>query len=71
LPSIGSSPSQSGALCCSECVELEMGWTTRRAVCHACLRERADTPVARRQGPYWAAAAAIALALAAWLILSP
>jgi len=25
-----------GALCCADCVDLVMGWTTRRAVCNRC-----------------------------------
>ncbi len=27
-----------GALCCAECVDLVMGWTTQRAVCDSCAR---------------------------------
>jgi hypothetical protein len=38
-----------GALCCADCVELELGWTTPRAVCHACprARHRRNATVAR------------------------
>ncbi len=34
-----------GALCCVDCVELVMGWTTQRATCHSCL-ERTEPPAA-------------------------
>ncbi len=32
-----------GALCCGECVELVMGWTTQRAICDSCART-SDAP---------------------------
>jgi hypothetical protein len=28
-----------GALCCGDCVDLVMGLTTRRAICHDCVRK--------------------------------
>lgn len=31
-----------GALCCGDCVELVMGWTTQRAVCDSCIEKRED-----------------------------
>ena len=35
-----------GAICCGDCVELVMGLTTQRAVCHSCLRQ-SPTPDAK------------------------
>lgn len=32
-----------GALCCADCVDLVMGWTTRRAVCSHCAESNATT----------------------------
>ena len=28
-----------GAICCGDCVELVMGLTTQRALCHVCIRQ--------------------------------
>jgi hypothetical protein len=39
-----------GAICCGDCVDLVMGLTTRRAVCHSCLGEGrvpTDAPLRR------------------------
>jgi len=61
-----------GALCCADCVELEMGWTTQRAVCHACWRERGEPPSRRRgRAAYWIVGAVIVLVLCAWLLKPP
>jgi hypothetical protein len=54
-----------GALCCGDCVELVLRFTSQRAVCRSCLR---DAPPAR---PRWrwvmVAVAAIAAAVLLWL----
>jgi hypothetical protein len=33
-----------GALCCADCVDLVMGWTTRRAVCNHCSEADETAP---------------------------
>jgi len=58
-----------GALCCADCVELELGWPTQRAVCHACLRDRPATP-RRKRHLGWFAAIALLIGLAAWFLFA-
>lgn len=59
-----------GALCCPDCVELEMGWTTQRAVCHACLRERGEASPRRRIAPALLAALLfLSIAVATWFLI--
>lgn len=53
-----------GALCCGDCVELVLRFTSRRAVCRACLAGERRTP-RRRAWLLWLAAAG--LAAAAWV----
>ena len=53
-----------GALCCADCVELVMGWTTQRAVCSPCLRQENASPIGRIRSPRWRIAM-IVVALAA------
>lgn len=53
-----------GALCCADCVEIVMRFTSRRAVCTTCLD--AAPAAAPRRWPWLAAAGALA---AAWLLL--
>jgi len=56
-----------GALCCGDCVELVMALTTRRAVCHDCLRKgRRPGDVALRR---WLLVAACGLLLVAGVLL--
>jgi len=62
-----------GALCCVDCVELVMGWTTRRATCRSCL-ERSEAPSTRpnHRSPaiLWVIAVAVgaaAIAAILWL----
>lgn len=50
-----------GALCCGDCVEVVMRFTSRRAVCHACLAA-AVAPRSRRWP--WLAAALLAATVA-------
>jgi hypothetical protein len=60
-----------GALCCGDCVELVMGLTTRRAVCHDCLEtgKRPGDVALRKWVVVALAVAAIAAALAAlWIV---
>lgn len=59
-----------GALCCADCVELELGWTQQRAVCRDCLRERDESPP--RRGAGWGVIATLALltALGAWILFA-
>jgi hypothetical protein len=54
-----------GALCCADCVELVLRFTSRRAVCTSCLS--AAAPPAPRRWP-WAVGIALAgvLAWALW-----
>lgn len=54
-----------GALCCADCVELVLRFTSRRAVCTACL---AAEPAARARRWPWLAAAAVAGLAAAWAL---
>ena len=54
-----------GALCCADCVEIVMRFTSRRAVCTTCLE--AEPAAAPRRWPWLVGAAAIVLA-AAWLL---
>ena len=49
------------ALCCGNCVELVMGLTTRRAVCHACLER--DAAPADAAAWRWFVRAGIAVVL--------
>lgn len=51
-----------GALCCADCVELVMGWTTQRAVCGSCA-EAAAVGASPRLLPWLVAAAALGAAL--------
>ena len=53
-----------GALCCGDCVEVVLRYTSRRAVCRACLRSE---PPAPRRWPWVAAAIAILAAVLLWL----
>ncbi len=52
-----------GAICCAECVELVMGWTTQRAVCTSCLqRDDSNTDKAPRSRTLmWVLAAGVLL----------
>jgi len=54
-----------GALCCADCVELVMRFTSRRAVCTSC---GAAAPPRRAAGWRWVAAGAalLGIALLAW-----
>ncbi|MFN8640996.1 MAG: hypothetical protein U0802_04800 [Candidatus Binatia bacterium] len=52
-----------GALCCGDCVEIVMRFTSRRAVCHGCLE--AAPAAAPRRWPWLVAAGALAAAVAA------
>lgn len=53
-----------GALCCPDCVELVMGWTTRRAVCRTCAIDEAPPQrAAARALPWLAGIAGLAAAL--------
>ena len=42
-----------GALCCADCVELTMGWTTRRAVCPRCTAALPASPRAASRALPW------------------
>ena len=53
-----------GALCCPDCVELVMGWTTQRAVCRSCTRE---LPRSESHRPLVWLGALAAVAAAIWL----
>jgi hypothetical protein len=56
-----------GALCCGDCVEIVLRFTSQRAVCHACLR---DAPPRRAAGAgRWAWAAIALAALGAGVLL--
>lgn len=50
-----------GALCCADCVELVLRFTSRRAVCTSCLAAAAPSPP--RRWP-WAVGMALAGAVA-------
>lgn len=57
-----------GALCCPDCVELVMGWTTRRAVCRQCTAgDDAPPPHAAARALPWLAGIA-GLAAAVYLL---
>ncbi len=49
-----------GALCCVDCVELVMGWTTQRAVCNPCSHGSETASGQRSKAPYWLAAMILA-----------
>jgi hypothetical protein len=53
-----------GALCCGDCVELVLRFTSRRAVCRECLR---GAPPPARRWPWLLAALALGAALLLWL----
>jgi len=54
-----------GALCCPDCVELVMGWTTQRAVCRSCAEQGEQPRNPSRRWPI----ALLLLALVALLFL--
>lgn len=56
-----------GALCCGDCVELVLRFTSRRAVCRTCLR---DAPPPRRRGRWLVLGAALAAVCLLWLLRS-
>ncbi len=60
-----------GALCCGECVELVMGWTTRRAVCSPCLSSAEAAGPASRSRTWLIGAIAIggAAVVATYLVV--
>ena len=53
-----------GALCCGDCVEVVLRFTSRRAVCRECLRA---APAPPRRWPWVVAAVAILAAVLLWL----
>lgn len=60
-----------GALCCGDCVELVMGWTTRRAICASCIEADAAAPPSRLRSRRWRLAmAAVAVATAAAFVFA-
>jgi len=59
-----------GALCCADCVELELGWTTQRAVCHACLRARGTAETRPSRGLGWIVVVAALVGLGAWIFIA-
>ncbi len=42
-----------GALCCGDCVELVMGWTTQRAICDSCVRAGATDEAPASRARFW------------------
>jgi len=56
-----------GALCCGDCVELVMGWTTQRAICSNCA---ADEPATPRQAAPWLLALIVAAGVGLVLMLA-
>jgi hypothetical protein len=56
-----------GAVCCADCTELVMGWTTQQAVCLPCLRARPG-PAPRRPRPALLVGVIAAALAAAYLI---
>lgn len=60
-----------GALCCPACVDLVMGWTTRRAVCTHCLSDaNADVEGAAPARRWRLAVAATAVGVAVAYLLT-
>lgn len=51
-----------GALCCGDCVEIVMRFTSQRAVCRSCLADEA--PAGRRWWPWLVALLALGLIVA-------
>ncbi len=56
-----------GALCCGDCVELVMGWTTQRAICSSCADAEPATP---RQAAPWLLALIVAAGVGLVLALA-
>lgn len=56
------------ALCCGDCVEIVMRFTSRRAVCRSCLAAVPATP--RRAMGRWAALLAALVAIAALILVA-
>lgn len=55
-----------GALCCGDCVELVLRFTSRRAVCRSCV---GDAPPPRTRGRWLIVAGAlVTVAIVLWLL---